>query len=175
MMKTVRQAIWGPVVFVRMCFLSCGVSVCPVANALASAQAMLVYDVPRSLIWITLDSRRPVSSMLVLLAFGTTLRSLPLVIRRRWTEEPETSAIMLYRSSPEASSAMVRVLGSLRMGLPVHCQCLKACWDYPLKLGLDGGELYMLTPRLHGESDLCHCVLASSDSEAECSRQIEGT
>lgn len=51
---------------------------------------------------------------------------------------------------------MVRDFGSLRMGLPVHCQSLEVCWDCPLKLGHGNRELrlYVLTPGLHGESDL---------------------
>lgn len=74
--------------------------------------------IPRSLTWMTLDSLNPVSLIVVFFALGTTLRSLPLVMRRRWTEAPEAVAIALYTSSPEEVRATVSVLGSLRMGLP---------------------------------------------------------
>lgn len=67
---------------------------------------------------MTLDSRRPVLSMVVLLSLGTTLRSLPLVMRRRWTEAPEALAIALCNSSPFESRLTVMVLGSFLMGFP---------------------------------------------------------
>lgn len=77
--------------------------------------------VPKSLTWITLESRRPVSLMLVSFALGTTLWSLPLVMRKRWTEAPDASARALWSSSPVELRATVIVLGSFLMGLPAFC------------------------------------------------------
>lgn len=63
----------------------------------------------------------PVSSMVVLFEFGTTLWSLPLVILMRWIEQPDTAESAACNSSLEALREILISLGSFRMGLPV-CQ-----------------------------------------------------
>lgn len=75
-------------------------------------------DAPRSFTWITLESRRPVESI-VAEELGTTLRSLPLVILNRWTEWPDAAENAVYNSSLLALGEISTSLGSLRMGLPV--------------------------------------------------------
>lgn len=87
---------------------------------------------------MTLDSFNPVSLIVVFFALGTTLRSLPLVMRRRWMEVPEAVAIALYTSSPEEVRATVRVFGSLRMGLPVELlvDCCSEILGYVRELGI---------------------------------------
>jgi hypothetical protein len=65
-----------------------------------------------------LELRRPVWSMVVPFEFGTTLRSLPLVILIRWIEHPEDAESAVCNSSVEALRLISTSLGSLRMGLP---------------------------------------------------------
>lgn len=60
----------------------------------------------------------PVSSMVVLIEFGTTLWSLPLVILIRWTEQPDAAESAVCNSSLEALRGISISLGSFLMGLP---------------------------------------------------------
>lgn len=60
----------------------------------------------------------PVSSMVVLIEFGTTLWSLPLVILIRWVEQPDAAESAVCNSSLEALTGISISLGSFRMGLP---------------------------------------------------------
>lgn len=72
----------------------------------------------------------PVSSMVVLIEFGTTLWSLPLVILIRWTEHPDAAESAVCNSSPEALRGISISLGSFWMGLPVFTLAMLS--DYSL-------------------------------------------